>query len=193
MVEVGGKPILWHIMKILSEHGISDFIVCAGYKSELISNYFLNFNVTSRPFTVNLESGEVKTHGLSVEAGWNVTVVDTGELTPTGGRIKAIEEFIDEEDFFVTYGDGLANVDITQLINSHRSNNVTATITAVQPQSRFGVLDISADSLTGRNSLSSRLEKLRNEEITIPLLILATQASRLQAHGEPFRFRTLAR
>jgi len=147
MVEVGGRPVLWHIMKILSEHGISDFIVCAGYKSELISNYFLNFNVTSRPFTVNLESGEVKTHGLSVEAGWNVTVVDTGELTPTGGRIKAIEEFIDEEDFFVTYGDGLADVDITQLMNLHRSNNVVATLTAVQPQSRFGVLDISADSL----------------------------------------------
>ena len=147
MVEVGGRPVLWHIMKILSEHGISDFIVCAGYKSELISNYFLNFNVTSRPFTVNLESGEVKTHGSSVDAGWNVTVVDTGELTPTGGRIKAIEEFIDEEDFFVTYGDGLANVDITQLMNLHRRNNVTATITAVQPQSRFGVLDISADSI----------------------------------------------
>ena len=113
MVEVGGRPILWHLMKILSEHGISDFIVCAGYKSELISNYFLNFNVTSRPFTVNLESGEITTHGFAVDAGWKVTVVDTGELTPTGGRIKAIEEFIEEEDFFVTYGDGLANVDIT--------------------------------------------------------------------------------
>jgi glucose-1-phosphate cytidylyltransferase len=146
MVEVGGRPVLWHIMKILSQHGITDFIVCTGYKSEMIANYFLNFNVASRPFTVNLNSGEVKPQSSPGQDNWNVTVVDTGELTPTGGRIKAIEEFIGEEDFFVSYGDGLADVDITQLISTHRSKSVIATLTAFQPESRFGVLEIAPDS-----------------------------------------------
>jgi glucose-1-phosphate cytidylyltransferase len=146
MVEVGGRPVLWHIMKILSQHGITDFIVCTGYKSEMISNYFLNFNVASRPFNVNLKSGEVTPQGSPVQDNWNVTVVDTGELTPTGGRIKAIEDFIGDEDFFVSYGDGLADVDITQLISMHRSKSVIATLTAFQPESRFGVLEIATDS-----------------------------------------------
>lgn len=147
MVEVGGKPVLWHIMKMLSGHGITDFIVCTGYKSEMISNYFLNFKFASQPFTVNLNSGQVQTHGDTPASDWNVTVVNTGELTPTGGRIKAIENFIDEDDFFVTYGDGLADVDVTKLINSHRKSSLTATVTAVQPPSRFGILDVSEDSI----------------------------------------------
>jgi glucose-1-phosphate cytidylyltransferase len=147
MVEVGGKPVLWHIMKMLSGHGITDFIVCSGYKSEMISNYFLNFNIASRPFTVNLGSGQVDVHGSTLESAWNVTVVNTGELTPTGGRLKAIECFIDDDDFFVTYGDGLADVDVTKLIQTHRNSSVRATVTAVQPQSRFGVLEVAQDSM----------------------------------------------
>jgi glucose-1-phosphate cytidylyltransferase len=147
MVEVGGRPVLWHIMKVLSGHGITDFIVCSGYKSELISSYFLNFNFTSRPFTVNLGSGQTTVHDSSPDSSWNVTVVNTGELTPTGGRLKAIEEFIEDDDFFCTYGDGLADVDVTELIRTHRRSKLTATVTAVQPQSRFGVLELSHDSM----------------------------------------------
>jgi glucose-1-phosphate cytidylyltransferase len=147
MVEIGGKPILWHIMKILSMHGISDFIVCSGYKHEMVSNYFLNYRATSAPFTVNLGSGVVTPKNLDRGVEWNVTVVNTGELTPTGGRIKAVEPYVDGDEFLVAYGDGVANVDIKSLIETHRGSSAEATVTAVRPQSRYGVLELSEHSM----------------------------------------------
>jgi len=145
MVEIGGKPVLWHVMKILSQHGINDFIVCTGYKSEMISNYFLSYHIDAVPFTTNLGTGALSFHGEHNEANWNVTVVNTGALTPTGGRIKQIESLIDDENFFVTYGDGIADVNVSSLIQQHLDSGLTATVTAIQPPSRYGVLDIEVD------------------------------------------------
>jgi glucose-1-phosphate cytidylyltransferase len=146
MVEIGGKPVIWHIMKILSGHGIKDFIVCTGYKSEMISSYFLSYHIDSVPFTTNLGSGKLTIHGQNDESDWNVTVVNTGALTPTGGRIRQIEHLIPDQNFFVTYGDGIANVDVSSLIEQHLGSGRVATVTAVQPQSRYGVLDIRENS-----------------------------------------------
>ena len=143
MVEVGYHPILWHIMKTYSSYGFNNFYICAGYKKETIQDYFLNFNARSTPFSVKLnEPGSIKYHDQKNSEPWNVTVVDTGELTNTGGRIWQLKEFIGKQRFFCTYGDGLSDVNISKLLDFHIQNQKTATLTAVKPQSRFGILDI---------------------------------------------------
>jgi glucose-1-phosphate cytidylyltransferase len=143
MVEVGYHPILWHIMKTYSSYGFNNFYICAGYKKETIQDYFLNFNARSTPFSVKLnEPGSIKYHDQKNSEPWNVTVVDTGELTNTGGRIWQLKEFIGKQRFFCTYGDGLSDVNINKLLDFHIQNQKTATLTAVKPQSRFGILDI---------------------------------------------------
>ena len=148
MVEVGGRPVLWHIMKVLGAQGIQDFVVCTGYKSEMIKNYFTNYASVNHDFTVKLGKHEsIEYHGTHDEADWSVTVADTGATTMTGGRIKRIQKYTDGERFICTYGDGIADVDIAALLEFHKSHGKIATVTTVQPTSRFGVLDIDADGI----------------------------------------------
>lgn len=143
MVEIGGKPVLWHIMKILSAQGINEFIICAGYKAEVIRDYFLNLRSRSLDFTVDYEGeGEIQFHGNFAEKSWKVTVADTGALTMTGGRIKAIEKYVKGERFFVTYGDGIANVDLHSLTQAHINSGAKVTLTTTKPRSRFGVVKV---------------------------------------------------
>ena len=141
MVEVGGKPVLWHIMKILSAQGINEFVICAGYKAEVIREYFLNLKSKSLDFTIDYnQDGSIEFHGDFAESNWKVTVADTGQLTMTGGRIKAVEKYLNAERFFVTYGDGIANVDIQALTQAHVDSGATVTLTTTKPRSRFGVV-----------------------------------------------------
>jgi glucose-1-phosphate cytidylyltransferase len=146
MVEIGGRPVLWHIMKILASQGISEFIICTGYKSEFIKNYFYNYASSNLDFTVTLgDHSTIQYHGSHDEFNWKVTVVDTGLHTMTGGRIKKIKDFVGDEAFFCTYGDGIANVDIKKLQEFHSSHNRFATMTTTQATSRFGVVDVEKD------------------------------------------------
>lgn len=146
MVEIGGKPVLWHIMKIYAEAGITDFVICAGYKGEIIKNYFYNYGVSNMDFTVKLGShDEIVYHGNHDEFNWTVTVADTGPKTMTGGRIKRIQKYVGDEPFLCTYGDGVADVDIQSLIEQHKSHGKLATMTTTKPLSRFGVVDIEPD------------------------------------------------
>jgi glucose-1-phosphate cytidylyltransferase len=151
MVEVGGKPVLWHIMKILGHQGLTDFIICAGYKGEMIRRYFFEYGAMNQDFTVTLgRDGDVEFLGDNLELGWKVTIADTGQFTLTGGRIRAIEKYLDGEDFLITYGDGIANVDLRALIAKHAELGATLTITTTQPQSRYGVVEIDQYGLVSR-------------------------------------------
>jgi glucose-1-phosphate cytidylyltransferase len=143
MVEVGGRPILWHIMKNLAHFGITDFIIATGYKSDMIKEYFLNYEAWNNDFTVTLGQRESLTfHGAHDEASWNVTVAFTGEETMTGGRVHKAARYLDDEPFLVTYGDGLADVNVDDLRTFHGASGCLATVTTVQPLSRFGVMDV---------------------------------------------------
>jgi glucose-1-phosphate cytidylyltransferase len=141
MVQIGGKPILWHIMKYYSCWGVNEFIICTGYKGEQIKNYFLNYQNISSDISINLRTGLSSVITSDSNEDWKVTVVDTGPLTPTGGRINKIKNYINSDTFFCTYGDGVANVDINSLLDLHTRSQSIATLTAVQPLSRFGVID----------------------------------------------------
>jgi glucose-1-phosphate cytidylyltransferase len=140
MVEIGGKPILWHIMKWYAAHGITEFVVLGGYKVEYIKQYFLEYYMNSNDFTVDLESGAVKILPRTKSAPWKVTVLDTGFETMTGGRLKRARDVIGDETFCLTYGDGVSDIDIGALIKFHKEQKVWATVTAVSPPGRFGVL-----------------------------------------------------
>ena len=140
MVEIGGHPILWHIMKIYSHHGINDFIVCLGYKGYMIKEYFANYYLHMSDVTFDLSTGKAEIHQNTAEP-WKVTLVDTGEHSMTGGRIKRIRDYIDGT-FCMTYGDGVSNVDITSLVEFHKKQNTYATVTAVQPPGRYGAIEI---------------------------------------------------
>jgi glucose-1-phosphate cytidylyltransferase len=143
MVEVGGRPVLWHIMKNLGHYGINDFIVATGYKSDLIKEYFLNYEARNNDFTIQLGKKEsLEFHDIHDESRWRVTITYTGEETPTGGRLYKASKFLDGDPFLVTYGDGLADVDISALQEFHRQQGTFATVTTVQPSSRFGVMDV---------------------------------------------------
>jgi len=141
LVEVGGKPILWHIMKIYSHYGYGDFILCLGYKGEAIRQYLVNYQYMLNDFTIRLSGGEKQVVQPAQTDDWSITCVDTGLNTMTGGRIKRIERFV-EDSFLATYGDNLSDVDILQLVDFHRKMNRTATLTTVHPVSRFGDLTI---------------------------------------------------
>jgi len=153
MVEVGGKPILWHIMKIYAAYGIQDFVICLGYKGYAIKEYFANYVLHMSDVTIDLEHNMVELHDSRAE-NWHVTLVDTGEETMTGGRIKRIQPHVDGESFLLTYGDGVADIDIAALIASHKRAGTLATLTAVRPQGRFGALDLGDD-----NTVTSFSEK----------------------------------
>lgn len=141
MLEIGGKPILWHIMKMYSHYGFNDFIVLLGYKGYYIKEYFANYYLHQSDVTFNMQNGEMKVHNNSSEP-WKVTLIDTGLKTMTGGRIKRAKEYIGDETFMLTYGDGVSDVNIKELVAFHKSNNKKATMTAIQPAGRFGALDI---------------------------------------------------
>jgi glucose-1-phosphate cytidylyltransferase len=145
MVEIGGKPILWHIMKLYSAHGIDEFIVCLGYKGYLIKEYFANYFLHTCDVTFDVAAGSMEVHRSHAEP-WKVTLVDTGEQTMTGGRLKRVLPYVGDETFCLTYGDGLADIDLTALVDFHRSHGKLATVTAVQPPGRFGALDVREDS-----------------------------------------------
>lgn len=149
MVEIGGKPILWHIMKIYSAHGINEFIICLGYKGYIIKEYFANYFLHMSDVTFDIAKNNMEVHQHTGEP-WKVTLVDTGENTMTGGRIKRITSYLQgEDDFCLTYGDGVADIDITNLVQFHRKKGTLATVTSVQPPGRYGVLDITHDKITG--------------------------------------------
>jgi glucose-1-phosphate cytidylyltransferase len=144
MVEIGGKPILWHIMKIYAAHGIDEFVICLGYKGYLIKEYFANYYLHTCDVSFDLASGDIEVHRSATEP-WRVTLIDTGEQTMTGGRLKRALDYLGDEDFCFTYGDGLANIDISALIDFHREQECLATVTSVQPPGRFGALDVEGD------------------------------------------------
>lgn len=147
MVEIGGKPILWHIMKIYSHYGVNEFIVCCGYKGYLIKQYFANYFLHQSDVTFNIKDNSIVVHEKRVEP-WIVTLVDTGEKTMTGGRLKRVQKYLeDEESFCFTYGDGVADVDIQALINFHAGHGKLATLTATYAPGRFGALDIDGNAI----------------------------------------------
>jgi len=142
MVEIGGKPILWHIMKVYSEHGVNEFIICCGYKGYVIKEYFANYFLHMSDVTFDMQHNQMEVHQRYAEP-WKVTLVDTGEDTMTGGRVKRIADYVkNEQSFCLTYGDGVSDVNIKQLIAFHEEQNVKATLTGVLPPGRFGALDI---------------------------------------------------
>ncbi len=141
MVEIGGKPILWHIMKIYSAHGVEDFVICLGYKGYLIKEFFANYTLHTCDVSFDLAHGQLEIHRSATEP-WKVTLVDTGEGTMTGGRLKRVLPYVGDQDFCFTYGDGLADIDIGALLAHHRAQGALATVTAVQPPGRFGAVEL---------------------------------------------------
>lgn len=141
MIEIGGRPIIWHIMKIYSTYGLTDFIICAGYKSYVIKEYFLNYFVHNSNITFDLKNNKMEVHHSDAEP-WRVSVVDTGEHTNTGGRVKKVKEYVGNEPFCLTYGDGLSDLNIADLISFHKNHGKLATVTSVLPPGRFGRLHI---------------------------------------------------
>ena len=149
MIEIGDKPILWHIMKYYSSFGFNEFIICAGYKQYVIKEYFSDYYLHNSDITFDFTNGleSIKVHNNHAEP-WKVTIVDTGLNTMTGGRIKRIQDFIGNESFMLTYGDGVSNVDLNELVRKHTSSHNTVTLTAIQPGGRFGVLDINHSQIS---------------------------------------------
>jgi glucose-1-phosphate cytidylyltransferase len=143
LVPIGERPVLWHIMKLFSHAGLREFVLCLGYKGNMIKEYFLNYEAMNNDFTICLgNQHSVSYHDAHDEQDFNVTLVDTGQPTMTGGRVKRVQKYVEDDTFMVTYGDGLANVDIRALVEFHRRHGKLATVTAMQPPSRFGILDL---------------------------------------------------
>jgi len=156
LIEIGNMPIIWHIMKIYSHFGVNEFIICCGYKGYLIKEYFANYSLYSSDVTIDISKNSVDVHRKRSE-NWKITLVDTGEDTLTGGRILRIKNYI-KDDFLLTYGDGISNVNITKLIKHHRLNNKLATITVVQPQGRFGIVGFNKKNNLVENFLEKKVK-----------------------------------
>lgn len=152
MIEIGGRPVLWHIMKMYSAHGINDFIICCGYKGYVIKEYFANYFLHMSDVTFDMRSNEMQVHQNNAES-WRVTLVDTGENTMTGGRLRRVAQYLGDDDFCFTYGDGVSTIDIGASVSFHKAHGKQATVTAVQPPGRFGALKIHG------NTVDSFLEK----------------------------------
>ena len=144
MIEIGGRPILWHVMKLYSHFGIDDFVICLGYKGYVIKEYFANYFLHNADVTFDMSSTRMDVHQRYADP-WRVTLVDTGESTMTGGRIKRVRDYLGADDFCLTYGDGVGNVDIVRVIEFHRKHGALATVTAAQPPGRYGALNVSGD------------------------------------------------
>ena len=155
MVRIGSMPIIWHIMKNFSEQGYKDFVICLGYKSEIVKKFFIDYHSLSSNITIDLNNNNIKYHNYNSE-DWKISLIDTGLDTLTGGRIKRIKDYINNEPFLLTYGDGVSNVNIEKLIDSHKKMKKTCTVTSVEPPGRFGILNISPDGLV------SSLDEKRN-------------------------------
>jgi len=161
MVEIGGKPILWHIMKMYADHGVNEFVICCGYKGYVIKEYFANYFLHTSDVTFDMSTNKMEVHEHHAEP-WRVTLVDTGDSTLTGGRLKRVSQYLkDEEAFFFTYGDGLSDIDLTALMAFHRRHGKLATVTAVQPPGRYGALDMNEQE-NGRG-VSGFIEKPKGE------------------------------
>lgn len=158
MIEIGGKPIIWHIMKFYSSYGFNDFVLCLGYKSYVIKEYFVNYFLHQSDLTLNLRRNSIEWHNSNAE-DWKITMKDTGLNTMTGGRIKSIREFVSDETFMLTYGDGLSNVDLKKLTDFHIEHKKLVTVTAVQPSGKFGSLNINSES----GLVNSFLEKPKGD------------------------------
>lgn len=149
MVEIGGKPVLWHLMKMYSAHGVNDFVICLGYKGYMIKEYFANYFLHMSDVTIDMQNNDMQIHQKHAEP-WKVTLIDTGEDVMTGGRLKRVASYVkDEEAFCLTYGDGLSDINIAKLIEYHNNSGLLATVTAVKPPGRFGVLKLENDMVTG--------------------------------------------
>ena len=149
MIEIGGKPILWHIMKMYSAHGVNDFVICCGYKGYVIKEYFANYFLHMSDVTFDMEHNSMEVHHRKAEL-WRVTLVDTGDETLTGGRLKRVADYIKKEDAFCfTYGDGVSDIDITKEIAFHKQHKKLATVTAVQPPGRYGALQLKGSNVEG--------------------------------------------
>ena len=157
MVDIGDKPILWHIMKIYSSYGFNDFVICLGYKGYIIKEYFANYFLHQSDVTIDLNDNSISTHQSAAEP-WKITLVDTGKTSMTGGRIKRIQNYVGIEPFLLTYGDGVGSIDIKSLVNYHQRNGKMVTVTAVQPSGRFGALN-----LDSHNFVNSFLEKPKGD------------------------------
>ena len=157
LIEIGSKPIIWHIMKTYSHYGFKEFVICCGYKGYLIKEYFANFSLHNSDVTIDIKKNEIKVHKNNNE-DWKITLIDTGDVSLTGGRILRIKDFVDEE-FLLTYGDGVADVNISKLIEHHKINKKIATMTIVQPQGRFGVVEFN----TKNNLIENFSEKLKGD------------------------------
>jgi glucose-1-phosphate cytidylyltransferase len=157
MVEIGGMPILWHIMKIYSAHGFNDFVVCLGYKGYMVKEYFANYFLHKSDVTIDLSNNSIHVHDSQAEP-WKITLVDTGVDSMTGGRIKRIRQHVGNEVFMLTYGDGVGNIDITSLLKHHQQKGKLCTVTSVQPSGRFGALNLNDD-----NDVKSFMEKPKGD------------------------------
>jgi len=158
MIEIGGQPILWHIMKLYSYYAYNDFIICAGYKANIIKEYFANYYLYNSDITFDFSKNNSLTIHKNIAEPWKVTIVDTGLDTMTGGRIKRVKDYIGNETFMLTYGDGICDINIKELENYHKANGKLATLTAVCPETRFGILDI------GNNNVIKRFSEKRKED-----------------------------
>lgn len=159
MIEIGGNPILWHIMKCYSYYGFNEFVICCGYKGYMIKEYFADYYLHRSDITFDFTDNNKMTIHSNVAEPWKVTLVDTGLDTMTGGRLKRVKKYVGNETFMLTYGDGVSDINITELLEFHKQNNKIATITAIQPGGRFGVLDIDEDNTT----ISSFAEKAKED------------------------------
>jgi glucose-1-phosphate cytidylyltransferase len=159
LVEVGGRPILWHIMKLFAHHGFRDFVLALGYRGNMIKDYFLNYQAMNNDFTMSLgKHQQIAYHGAHQEDDFRITLADTGLETMTGGRVRRIQKYIQNDTFLLTYGDGLADVDIRKLLAFHRQHGRLATVTAVSPVSRYGMLDVAEDGSVARFSEKPQIE-----------------------------------
>lgn len=148
MVEIGDKPILWHIMKLYAHYGISDFVLSLGYKGEMIKEYFYNYEILSNDFTIELGNKKnIEIHSDNAEKNWRITLADTGDKSLKGARLKRVQQYVDDDTFMLTYGDGIANIDIKNLLEFHRNHGKLATVTGINPSSRFGELKIKGDQV----------------------------------------------
>jgi glucose-1-phosphate cytidylyltransferase len=146
MIEIGGKPILWHIMKTYAAHGVNEFIICCGYKGYVIKEYFANYFLHMSDVTFDMQNNKMEVHQNNAEP-WKVTLVDTGETTMTGGRLKRVRQYLGDEDFCFTYGDGVGDINITELLAFHQAQGKLATLTGTQPPGRFGALNLAGASV----------------------------------------------
>ena len=193
MAEVGGHPVLWHLMKLFAHHGLTEFVLCLGYRGQMIKDYFLNYEAWNSDFTITLgDRDSARFHRSHPETGWEVTLAETGAETQTGGRVKRVERYLTGDTFIVTYGDGLADVDLGRLLEFHAAHGKIATITTTRPLSRFGIVDLEADNTVqrfrekpqGDEWVSSGFFVFQREFLDVPRRRLRVGARAARAPGQ---------